>query len=262
MLKAVHALTSVLGAVVSLAILTVLIVGGWYGVSTFLGERWQREAAEKRLAEREREIERLNVDLAAKQKQIEQLETALKLLKVDHRVAQIDVLKQMGSAKDGTLVTTFNFVELDAHGKPLHAPRVFNVNGDMLYVDSLVVKFTDEAVETADPLRSTSLVLFRRVFGEQQKPTDGYPLDPAGSQPVAYRTSEKQSEFERNIWARFWEYATNPQEAAKKGIRAAHGDAPSQKLVPGKRYRLQLRASDGLSFTPEGDPPKPAGPAL
>ena len=62
------------------------------------------------------------------------------------------------------------------------------------------------------------------------------------------------SEFERRIWRDFWEFANEPQEAAQMGIRAAHGEAVSVKLRPGRHYRVQLRASDGLSITPEQHP--------
>ncbi len=50
------------------------------------------------------------------------------------------------------------------------------------------------------------------------------------------------------IWNRFWELANDPEEARKLGIRAAHGEAPSMKMMKDKIYKLTLRASGGLSF--------------
>jgi uncharacterized coiled-coil protein SlyX len=257
--KKVSALVnSLVGMLVTLVFLSLLGTAGWLGARAYLGARHREELANK-LAEREAEIKQLNVDLAAKQVQIDRLEVALRLLKVDHRVAQIDVLGQQGSVETKTLVTSFSFVELDDKGEPLDKPRVFTVKGDVIYVDALVVKFTDESVEAADPLRSTSSCLFRRIYGEEQQPNEGFVLDPVGAQPARYRSGEKISEFEREIWARFWEYSNNPAEAEKKGIRAAHGEAPFQKVVPGKRYRVELRASGGLSFVPEAASTKPPG---
>ncbi len=261
MLKALTAVNTLLRTLVSLILVALLAVAGWLGVQTVQGFK-DREAMEAALAEREAEIGRLNEDLAAKQRQIAKLETALRLLKVDHRVAQIDVLDQQGTAKAGNLVTTFSFVELDGQGKPLEEPKILRVNGDVVYVDALVVKFSDEAVEAGDPLRSTSLCLFRRVFGEKQQPSEGFPLDRVGSQPAVYRTGERPSEFEQEIWSRFWELANNRAEAEKKGIRHIHGEAPFQKLVPGRRYKVSLRSSGGLSFAPEEILPKPAGPTF
>jgi hypothetical protein len=274
--KIFAAVNNLASALVSLAILAALGFAGWYVVRTYLGEKWEREAIQAKLADRElkvqtlsheldaskAEISSLNQDLEAKRQEIQRLATALRLLKVDHRVAQIDVLSQQGSEKTKDLMTKFSFTELDSSGKPIETPRVFVIKGDVAYVDAFVVKFSDESVEVGDPLRSTSLCLFRRVFGELQRPKDGFDLDRVGAQPTVYRTGREPSEFEREIWSRFWDYANNPEEAQKKGIRAAHGEAPSQQLRPGKRYKVLLRSSSGLTFVPEDIPAKPADKTL
>jgi hypothetical protein len=256
------ALNNLASAVVSLVILAALGFAGWFVLRSYLGEKWEREAIQAKLAKRDKQVQALNSQLDASKAEIQRLETALKLLKVDHRVAQIDVLSQQGSEKTKDLVTTFTFTELDSSGKPLESPRKFTIKGDLAYVDAFVVKFSDESVEAGDALRSTSLCLFHRVFGELQQPKDGFPLDRVGAQPAAYRTGREPSDFERDIWARFWDYANNPDEAQKKGIRAVHGEAPFQKLVPGKRYKVLLRSSGGLSFVPEDIPAKPSDKTL
>jgi hypothetical protein len=66
------------------------------------------------------------------------------------------------------------------------------------------------------------------------------------------------SPVERDIWANFWEYANDPAKAKKAGVRAVHGEAPSIRLEPGKRYRVELRSSAGLSIVPEAAPRGPA----
>jgi len=215
------------------------------------GKQAEQENLELRQA-----VEELKQQLHVLQLENQRLNTALRLLKVDHRVAQIDVLSQEGSADKGDLATHFTFVELDREGDPLEQPRQFRVAGDMVYIESWVVKFGDEYVEQGDPLRSTSLCLFRRVFGEAQRPVDGYSLDRNGAQPTAYRTGREPSELEQEIWSRFWDLANDPDEAQKLGVRVVHGEAPFQKVVPGKRYKVLLRASGGLSITPEDLPPE------
>jgi hypothetical protein len=254
--KALSTVNQALGTIVSLLVVALLGGVGYLGYS-YLG---QREAFQRELADRDARIQALNDDLETKRREIQQLQTALRLLKVDHRVAVIDVLKQTGSKESKDLRTQFAFTELDAKGNPLDKARAFTVDGDLAYIDSLVVKFTDEAVETADPLRSTSLCLFRRVFGENQKPADGFALDAVGAQPARYRDGREPPEFEKELWRKFWDYASNPEEARKKGIRAAHGEAPFQKLVPGKRYRVLLRSSGGLTFEPDASPAQTPGP--
>jgi hypothetical protein len=62
------------------------------------------------------------------------------------------------------------------------------------------------------------------------------------------------SPVERDIWANFWSYANDARKAERAGVRTAHGEAPSIRLVPGKRYRIELRASAGLSIVAEDVP--------
>jgi len=278
-LKTINAVNNLAGTIVSLVVLAAIGTGGWYAYQTYFADKLraqkeleQREAKivglTRDLATRQQEVERLGdaltetheqidrleLDLEAKQREIERLDLAVRLLKVDHRVAQIDVLAQEGSAQDGDLVTHFSFVEIDDRGKPLEEPRVFQVAGDFIFVDAWVAKFTDEFVEMGDPLRSTSICLFRRLFGETQRPSEGFALDSVGSRPAAYRKGGNMSDLEREIWGKFWEYANDPVKAEKVGVRAAHGEAPYIKLVPGKRYKVTLRASGGLSLIPEDLP--------
>src|SRR3972149_5272633 len=119
--------------------------------------KWGRDELAGKLAERQAEVDKLNrdlkargqeivalnKDLEAKRREIVRLETALRLLKVDHRGAQIDVISQQGSEKEGNLVTAFTFTEMDDKGNPLEKPRPFAVKGDTVYVEALVVKFAD-----------------------------------------------------------------------------------------------------------------------
>ncbi len=272
MLKTISALAALFRAVAALAFVALLGYGGWTGYRHFferdlaLRERDSRlraQAAELKV--KSAKISELEEDVAAKRRQIERLETAVRLLKVDRRVAQIVVLEQ-GPVEDAQaaneaaddsprpLRTRFNFVEVDDEGRPLEEPREYTIDGDVIYVDAWVAKFADEHVEAGDPLRATSVCLFRRLFGEFQEPNDGFVLDAIGSRPAAYSRGAEMSDLEREIWDNFWQYANDPARAKAAGVRAAHGEAPSVKLQPGKLYRLELRASGGLSIVPEDLP--------
>ncbi len=204
------------------------------------------------------DVTRLEADVAAKVAEIKQqaeeiarLDTSLRLLKVDHRLARLTALDVRTDPDTGETISEVEFVELDAAGQPIDKPRTFRITGDMVYVDNWVVKFDDELVEQAALDRSTSLVLFRRIFGEEQTPADGYELDPAGKRPAAYAATGEMSEFERRIWEDFWEIANDKSQASDLGIRALHGEAVSIKVQKGRSYRLDLRASGGLSITVE-----------
>jgi type II secretory pathway pseudopilin PulG len=249
----ISSLAIIVRSLVSLAIFGLLGIGGWITYQMY-DERAQvdRELREKtaQLTEMTAQVDRLT-------KENQKLDLALRLLKIDHRVAEITVLDR--NEEQGRPRTKFQFVELSKDGSPLGEKKVFTVEGDTIYVDAWVIKYSDALVEGGDPLRSTSVCLFRRIFGEHQEPSEGFPLDAAGSRPSVYSQGNEMSPLERDIWTNFWEYANSPVKAKQAGLRAAHGEAPSIRLELGKRYRVELRASAGLSIIAEDLPPGAAG---
>jgi hypothetical protein len=206
--------------------------------------------ANERIAAQAIEVERLHDENAKLQEDVERLETSLKLLKVDTRLATMEVVKVEPATERAAVKTTVRFVELTPNGDPIAEPRDFTVDGDQVYIDSLVVKFADEYIEKADLQRGTTLVLFQRIFGNQQSAEQGQSLDEVGRRPQAYARGGVETDFEKQIWDQFWLIANDEKKAQSLGIRAAHGQAVSVKVEPGARYRVQLRASDGLTLTP------------
>jgi hypothetical protein len=134
--------------------------------------------------------------------------------------------------------------------------RRLRLAGTEVYVDALVVTFERKYVEAGDGLRGKSLLLFRRAFGDRQRPVDGVPLfrtegaEGASPIPEVAQVDPAPSEFERALWTRFWDYANDPRRAAADGIRIAQGEAPHIKPVPGQVYKLTLRAAGGLEIAP------------
>jgi len=128
----------------------------------------------------------------------------------------------------------------------------FTLPGEEVYVDALVVSFERAYVEGGDGLRGKSLLLFRRAFGDRQKPVEGVPLHATGTAevPEVYSVDAQPSAFERRIWADFWELANDPTKAKERGVRVAQGEAPHVKAVAGQVYKLTLRAAGGLEMTP------------
>jgi hypothetical protein len=205
------------------------------------------------LAEKERRVTELGAQVAEKQRRILELETRLTLLKVDHRVARIEVTGQAPDPEDPERVlTTVRFIEYDRDGEPLGPGQEITLAGKKLYLETLVIKFEDDYVEAGEFLRGTSLCLFRRMFSEEVAPRDGEEIDDTGSHPYAYNGGDGEDErFHAELWERFWDYANSPEAAAAKGVRAIHGEAPFVEARPGRSYRVELRASAGLSIRPE-----------
>lgn len=229
------------------------------------------QQATQDLATKQKEVVELGKKLTETKEQLDKVEVSMKLLKVQHRLARLKVLDQHEVASlnpvtpsDGTktppsksnVLTKVEFTEVNEHGEPIGQSKQFEIDGDMVYVDYLNVTFDDKFIEQADLDRSTSLVLFQRVFGEHQQPVQGFQLDTVGTRPTAYARGTENSDFEKKIWDDFWLIANEPTKAADLGIRAANGDAVSIRVRPGKTYEIDLKASGGMTIRPV-EPPVP-----
>lgn len=194
-----------------------------------------------RITELEGEVQRLAGEVAKRELQ-------LKFLRERRRVARVDqVVRTPDPSAPGGALTSFRFQEVRGDGAPAGPAQSFTIQGDVAYFEALVVKFDDAFVERNDLLKGSSLLLFRRVFGEHQAPADGFPLDAAGQRPPGYEPdAEGAAPFHRDLWSRFWEYALDPEVARQAGVRAMHGEAPFIKLAPDREYEIELRTSEGL----------------
>ena len=248
-----------------LNVMALVVLGGLVGVVGWWTNHYREslaeherdiEAREERISALNQELEAQVLELRAVEEKLsvlseenEELELRNRLLRLDHRLARVEVLEQRES--EGEVTTSVRFTELGPGGKPAGEAKEVEVRGRFLYLESQVVKFSDEYVESADPLRGTSICLFRRVFGEQQKPMDGPELDSVGASPGVVRGDNVRAAEHAELWQRFWDYANDPKLAREAGVRAVHGEAPFTELRPGKSYRVELRASGGLSIQPE-----------
>jgi cell division protein FtsL len=252
MAETLKTFASLLRSLVTLVLLVFLSVAGWIAYQTVTSH----SRLETELKERTAEIEKLNSQVATQAKQIEELDLTLRLLKRNHRLAEIRVVDQWISTDEKkVLMTKLEFVEVDDQEQPIDKPRVFTIEGDIVYIEAWIVKYLDQFVEKGDLVRGTSICLFKRLYGEYQEPSEGFVLDTVGSRPAAYSREGSIPEFERDIWKQFWDFANDPDKAQQAGIRAAHGDAPFVKLRPGKIYLIDLRASDGLTIRAKDSPP-------
>lgn len=212
------------------------------------------ERVTKELANQRAEIEQLGEEVAARDVRIDELEenlnrvqTAMRLLKLNKRLARIEVVRQAEN-EAGQLESTIRFYEVGDDNQKLTEPAEFTIDGDRVYVEYLVVKFEDKYVEQADLERGTAICLFERIFGENQEPGEGFVIDEVGSRPNSYARGSQTSEFEKKIWDDFWTIANDRTQAAELGIRASHAQAPSVRVKPGATYELDLRATGEFSL--------------
>jgi hypothetical protein len=199
-------------------------------------------ALQRQLAERDAQIKALTERNQA-------LEASIRLLRYTERRARLMVLDQ-AIVPGGPLRTRVRFTELDSQGDPVGETRELVLEGDEVYVDALVVKFEDTSVMGGDALKGKALLLFRRIFTDRRKPAEGDVLDREGQMPQAYAAERAPTAFERELWARFWELANNPEEARKRGVRALHGEAVSTRLSKDRVYTITLRSTGELTIQP------------
>ena len=202
------------------------------------------------LAARQQEIGQLNTALEEKAAQVERLEVAMKLLKVWRRLARLTVLEQSDDPNSEHLLSRIEFVEVNEDGQPIGEAKQFDIVGDLVYIDYLRVTFDDRYIEESDLDRSTAICLFQRIFGEHQEAVDGFQLDNVGTRPTAYARGTEMSEFERKIWDDFWLIANDRQRAVEMGIHAAHAAAVAMRVQPGKQYEIDLRSTGDITIRP------------
>lgn len=199
------------------------------------------------------EVVRLREENQQLNRQNEMLMQSVERLTGEDRVAEIHVIDQI---RPGDLVngrpaddirTIIEFIEIDRQGNTLPARR-FEIGHDVLFFDALVIKFDADDVAAGDALRGKNLSLFRRIYGENQRPMDGYPIDPENQVPDIYRVHPKPSEFERELWKKFWDYATDPELAKQEGVSVAQGEAVYVPMSKGDGWLLTMQNNGGLNL--------------
>lgn len=189
------------------------------------------------------EVGRLNRKVNQLEQEKAQLVRFAERLSASQRVAQINVLEQ--SVDDlGMPVTVLRWQEISADGL-LGPPAVVEVYGKQVYVESLVIKFEHKHVGDGDVGRSTSLAMFRRIFGDYQSPHSAPELDRYRPPPLAYSGADSLAP---GLWDRFWEMVDDPRVAKRYGVRVAQCEAPSVPMAAGQVWELSLDAAGGINF--------------
>ena len=137
-------------------LLAIVVVGG-AGYAGYIGYALYNEP-QKKLAEKQLELEKALTDLKTRDAQVTQLndklarvEVAMRLLKVRRRLARLTVLDQHQDVALGMPISKIEFVEINDEGQPIGEPKQFEIQGDQVYVDYLRVTFDDKYVEAVGP---------------------------------------------------------------------------------------------------------------
>jgi len=177
-------------------------------------------------------------DLLGENKKLKQSLTALTH---EDQIGYAKVVRQ--EPRDGKLYTIVRFVETarDDRLKTV-LEREYEIEGDTIHFDALIVTFSDQAVMDG---KERSLYLWRRVYGENMAPSDGYVIEDEGTAPTRYsdllgrlRLSEQKL-----FWSAIWGLANEPEALQRHGIKAIYGNAVYKKLRPGLIYVFKISAS-------------------
>ena len=208
------------------------------------------QARERELLQRQHELEQ----------KVQFLQKVAERFQGERRAAEVVLTDQWTDQASGDPVITLRFTEYDHAGQPM-PPRYLRVRGDEVYFDALVIKFENQYVAAGDALRGQSIYLFRRVFGNKQKPDEGEPIDQrqiSGAPiPDVYRVDPNPSSYELQLWQDFWSYANDKEAARQQGVRVVQGEAAYTKILPGRIYTLTIQANGGINIVP-GPIPAPA----
>lgn len=245
-----------------------LVLGSFAAIAAFWSYFfWDRSTEHKRqLDERDARIAVLVTDVAVRDQtiqeqaatietqieEIQRLELARQLLRLDHRVASIRVVRQGPSADgSGEVETEVVFTELDDAGEPIGEGEPMTIRGTRLYIDGLVIKFDDNYVESGDALRGTSVCLFQGLFSDKVSPEEGIKIDSKFPHPLPFQGDKLPDPLYTQLFEKIWDYANDPAAAEQLGVRAIQGEAPSIEARPGKTYRVELRQSGGMTIRAE-----------
>jgi len=189
------------------------------------------------------EVRRLAQQVRQLEQERERLMAYAQRLSAARRVAQVEVLRQ-GKNAAGQTVSTLLWQEIGPDGA-LGRPVAVEVLGSLAYFEAMVMKFEHQFVQEGDPQRGVSLALFRRIFGDQQTPESAPEIDRTARPPAL---AHQQSEFENELWKKFWEMVDDPKFAARYGVRVAQCEAPAVPVRAGDVWEVSLDAAGGLNL--------------
>lgn len=177
-------------------------------------------------------------DLLGENKKLKQ---SLTTLTHEDQIGYAKVIRQ--EIRAGKRYTTIRFVET-ARDDLLQTvlEKEYEIEGDTIHFDALVVTFSDQAVMDG---KERSLYLWRRVYGENQPPALGFPIEEEGVPPVRYAglLSRLRLKDRDLFWSAIWDLANDPEALQQHGIKAIYGNAVYKKLRPGLIYVFKISAS-------------------
>ena len=173
------------------------------------------------------------------------LKQVISRLEADSRIAEVLVTDVRFDEETKKKLTTIKFMEYDTKQRPLE-PKYFTFPGNIIQFQSLVIRFDDLYIRSKDLLKGKSAYIFWKVFMLDGKDTVEYEITKMNEIPQGYKIDNIIHPFEEKLWRRFWDYALNPKEAKKIGIKNAQIEAPGTMFIPGTLYTIKIEHDGGI----------------
>lgn len=223
--------------------------GTWFGYTNYVAPSIEAKQAIVELDTLKQDYERQTARMQSLELENDRLATTLKLLKIEQRVALIEVLEKGVDDRNEEYMLV-RFTEVDPDGNPTGPSRDYTLMGKTFFIDTWIAKFEDRYIEQADGLRGVSLFKFKRIFGDDERPSAAQSLDLAsGGVPKIYQSPES-SAFEEKIWADFDAVCNNRERQEELGIRAIGRQAPSLMAEEGRTYKITIRSTGDINLVP------------
>ena len=174
-------------------------------------------------------------ELLAENKELKQ---AITNLSREDQIGYAKVIRQ--ETKDGKLLTTLKFVETARDDKlKTIVEEEFTITGDIVHFDALIVKFGNKMVLDG---KMRALYLWRRVYGEQMTPQEGFAVEEPGAEPQRYKDllALLPAEQRHMFWSHIWDLANDPERLAQYDIDAVYGNAVYSRLKEGLIYVFKI----------------------
>ncbi len=246
MMENVQTVNSAVRTVLMVCVASCIGFGGWMGYSEYIVPGLEGKQAKEDLIALQAKYEEQELDLREASLENEKLHVSMSLLKIDRRVAQVTVTKK-GIDENGQKYLDVTFSEVDKEGNVIGSSREFTLLGHSFFVDCWLAQFEDQYIEQADPLRGASIFTFKRIYGDDMKPSDGFSLDDF-SKPAGIYAQSEASDFANQIWEDFGNVCNDQTRQNELGIRAVYGQANYVPPVEGQTYEITVRASGGVGL--------------
>ncbi len=126
--------------------------------------------------------------------------------------------------------------------------KEFWIPGEVVHFDALVIRFSNQLVMDG---RERAIHFWRRVYGEDQAPAQGFPLETSGAAPGRYEglTKDLDEKDRQRFWSSLWELGDHPEKLAADGIQAVQGNAVYRRVRPGFIYTITLSPTGQMTIT-------------